>query len=350
MGPSFLKAQQMLRRVTRSSALGLCTLGLLGCEAELHLEDVDATKVKPIHRTDQFASLEIAGDGRLFGFADHGVIIEASADDYQQSPIKWSRTELDDAPNFIASTACEEGAVYGLSFENQLWTRDAGNWTATNVDTQEQLQAVTCTPAGDLWVSGAFSTIMRSSDGGDTWDEFSLYEDFTLTAIDFVDADTGFAVGEFGSLIKTVDGGESWEVMDPITDDFYPLAAHFDSADEGWVSGVLGLVLYTNDGGLSWQTQETATVASIYGFTRSEDALYAYGDLGALLRYEEGVWVDQPSPEIPVHYASALKLEGRMLLAGGWGVVVEVPIATAAAEPSADISASLSLSSDEEAL
>ncbi len=331
-------------------SLAVATVGMVGCEAELRLEGIEKTKSQPIRRTDQFASLLQAGDGTLIALADHGVLIEASPQDYATSPINWTRVELPESPNFIASTACIDGSVYSLSFENELWSRSDEGWSAVAVNTQEQLQAVACTPSGDIWVSGAFSTLLRSSDAGASWDEFSLYEDFTLTAISFVDADTGFAVGEFGSLIKTTDGGESWEMMDPITEDFYPLAMHFDSPEEGWVSGVLGLILHTTDGGFTWQSQKAETVASIYGFTRSEDALYAFGDLGALLRYQEGVWIDQPSPEIPVHYASALKLDGRVLLAGGWGVVVEVPIATAAAEPSANISTSLSLSSDEEAL
>ena len=317
--------------------LATAGLGLVGCEAELRLEGVDTTLSQPVRRTDQFLSIERAGDGSLVAFADHGVLIEAASG---ADPIAWTRVELPEpAPNFISSATCPDGAVYGLSFENELWSRTAGAWNSAPVSSQEQLQALTCNEAGDLWVSGAFGTLVRSSDGGASWDDFSLYEDFTLTGITFADDQTGYAVGEFGTLVKTSDGGESWEMMDPITDDFYPLSVHFNGQDEGWVSGVLGLILYTNDGGMSWETQDTATQASIYGFVTAEANTYAFGDLGALLRYdaESAAWVDQPSPDIPVHYASAAALDGRLLLVGGWGVVMEVAVTASTASAANDV-------------
>lgn len=322
---------QVKCRVTAASA-GLVLVLLAGCEAELRLEGVEATSAKPIHRTDQFLAIERAGD-RIVAFADHGVIVDGQM---TEGELTWQRTELSEsAPNFIDSTQCADGSVYALSFQNELWSAADGKWQNTAVPTEEQLQSVACDAQNTLWVSGAFSTLMSSADQGASWQDFSMYEDFTLTGLAFGDAQTGYAVGEFGSLVKTEDGGESWNMLDPITDDFYPLAVHFTSANEGWVSGVLGIVFHTEDGGATWQLQDTETVASIYGFVTDETAVYAFGDLGALLRYDasSGRWVDLPSPEIPVHYAAAVPVPNGLFLVGGWGVAFEVPVSPAQAAP-----------------
>ncbi len=304
---------------------GVWLIALAGCEAELRLEGVEATLAKPIHRTDQFLALERSGNF-VAAFADHGVILEG---DLGSGTLEWARRELPDpAPNFIDSTQCPDGQIYGLSFENAVWARSEAGWSDVAVTTEEQVQAIECDANGALWVTGAFGTLLRSVDGGAQWDDLSLYEDFTLTGIAFADAQIGYSVGEFGTLIKTEDAGETWDILDPIADDFYPLAVYFSNADEGWVSGVLGLVFHTADGGVTWQRQETATMASIYGFTVAGEALFAFGDLGALLRYDgdSGSWVDQPSPEIPVHYAAAVALDSGLLMVGGWGVALEIAL------------------------
>ena len=300
-------------------------IAVTGCEAELRLEGVEATLAKPVHRTDQFLALQRVGDF-VAAFADHGVILEG---DLSSGTLEWTRVELPDpAPNFIDSTHCPDGQIYGLSFENAVWARSEAGWSGAAVTTEEQVQAIECDANGALWVTGSFGTLLRSADGGANWDDLSLYEDFTLTGIAFADENIGYSVGEFGTLIKTEDAGETWDILDPIADDFYPLAVHFSSADEGWVSGVLGLIFHTADGGVTWQREDTATMASIYGFTVSGETLFAFGDLGALLRYdgETGSWLDQPSPEIPVHYAAAVPLDGGLLMVGGWGVAFEIPL------------------------
>jgi len=318
----------------RHAALCGVLVALLGCEAELRLEGVEATLAKPIRRTDQFLALEAKGDDQVVAFADNGVIVEAAVPVDGDTP-DWQRTELaDPAPTFIGSTRCADGTIFALSFGNQLWSESAAGWRGTAIPTEEQLQTIECNAAGDVWVAGAFGTLMRSSDQGQSWEDFSLYEDFTLTAMAFANGTTGYAVGEFGTVVKTLDGGETWEMISPIADDFYPLAAHFSTPTTGWVSGVLGLIWRTDDGGDTWYRETTESQASIYGFIDAGTDLFAFGDLGALLRFEpdEGAWVAHPSPEIPVHYASGIALKDSLLLVGGWGVVAQIPYRASSAD------------------
>jgi len=309
---------------------------MAACEAELRLDGVATVVADPVRRTDQFLAVETSGSGDVWAFADDGVVLRATRQSGAQ-PLNWQRDVLTGAPNFIGSTTCNDGSVYALSFENQLWAHSAGQWSFQVIPTEEQLQVIGCTAEGDLWAAGAFSTLLRSGDQGKTWDDASLYEDFTITATAFLPGGVGYAAGEFGTLLKTRDDGVNWAMLEPIADDFYPLAAHFSSPDEGWVSGVLGLIFHTKDGGASWNIQPTATAASIYGFAQATDRLFAFGDLGTLLLYvpSEGAWVDYPSPQIPVHFADAEVLGDSLLLVGGWGVIAEVPAGSSLPGPQA---------------
>ena len=314
----------------------LCLLSLsaalLGCEAELRLEGIDATLAEPVLRTDQFLAVARSGPDSVVALADNGVVLHGTE---SEGLIAWERRILSPSqpdlprPTFLASTECANGTVFALSFENEVWHLAAGGWEGQLVETEEQLQDIACAPDGALWVSGAFGTLLSRDTTESEWSDHSFYDDFTLTALTFIPGtQTGFAVGEFGSLAKTVDGGASWALLDPITDDFYPLDVHFANAESGWVSGVLGVIYATKDGGASWSKEPTAAEAAIYGFTSAQGRTLAFGDLGTLMEYqsETAQWVTHPSPETPIHFAAATPSGDGLLVAGGWGLLHHLPL------------------------
>ena len=55
--------------------------------------------------------------------------------------------------------------------------------------------ALTCDAQGRIWVVGAFSTILSSTDGGASWSEDSFGEDAQLTSVQFVDDNTAYIAG-----------------------------------------------------------------------------------------------------------------------------------------------------------
>lgn len=76
-----------------------------------------------------------------------------------------------------------------------------------------------------------------------------------LSSVDFVDANTGYAVGGAGTILKTTDGGENWTILDPgIMASFK--SVDFIDANTGYAAGnhsTYGIkILKTTDGGISW--------------------------------------------------------------------------------------------------
>lgn len=98
----------------------------------------------------------------------------------------------------------------------------AGGWTQLQVPTRVALTSI-ASADGELWVAGHAGVILRSSDNGDTWarqrvdlwrpDSLEPAQGAPILDLLFVDTNTGFAVGAFSTLLRTTDGGRTWNVL-----------------------------------------------------------------------------------------------------------------------------------------
>ncbi len=82
------------------------------------------------------------------------------------------------------------------------------------------------------------------------WEQLDSGTSSTLRAVHFLDVSTGYVAGDNGTILKTTNGGETWEDVSEFTDDFYGI--HFLSPDTGVVAGANGLIVRTLDGGNNW--------------------------------------------------------------------------------------------------
>src|SRR5690606_5595684 len=68
--------------------------------------------------------------------------------------------------------------------------------------------------AGDRLVAvGSRGHIPLSTDGGALWKQVAVPVRGLLTDVRFVDAQTGWAVGHDATILKTTDGGDSWTLQ-----------------------------------------------------------------------------------------------------------------------------------------
>ena len=99
-----------------------------------------------------------------------------------------------------------------------------------------------------------------------------------LWAIQFLDANNGYACGDAGTVVKTTDGGLVWTAVNinttnPVRDIF------FVNANEGWAavgdennSTASGEIWHTTDGGLSWTQQTPSTTEARFGVSMASSA------------------------------------------------------------------------------
>lgn len=307
-------------------------LFLTGCEAPLVLDGVEQSKRDPIRRSDSFQSV-VSNGSALLVVGDKGVVLSST-----DNGASWTRAQLENSPFLMDAVVCPDKRFVALDYQHNVWFSDVTGtqWQAKKVETFEAPQAISCDSQGRLWIVGGFSSILRSDDGGDSWEESSMDEDLHFTTVQFVDADHGLLMGEFGVVARTVDGGQSWEMLEPIPDEFYPQDAWFQTMDRGWVVGLNGTVLYTEDGASTWQSQETGTKQPIYSIAANGDSLYAVGGNGLVMMCKGCIgdlsgatgWerVDHGLP-IRFYLRGLVPVDDQLWIAGGAGALHSIALA-----------------------
>lgn len=120
----------------------------------------------------------------------------------------------------------------------------------------------------------------------------------TLHSVHFVDAQTGYATGENCWIYKTTDGGSKWVPTTRTLSDHIFYSVHFPGPDIGYVAGELGMIFKTTDGGAKWTRQTSGTDTNLYSIRFVDaDTGYAVGDRGTILKTTDGgaKWVSQTS-------------------------------------------------------
>lgn len=305
---------------------------LAGCEAPLVLDGVEESKRSAIRRSDSFQSV-ISNGSALLVVGDKGTVLSST-----DKGASWERIQLENSPFLINASVCPDKSFVALDYQHNVWFSDVAgkDWQAKKIETFETPQAITCDSQGRLWVVGGFSSILRSDDGGDSWQETSMDEDLHFTTVQFIDADQGLLMGEFGVVARTLDGGESWEMLEPIPDEFYPQDAWFQTMERGWVVGLNGTVFYTEDGAASWQSQETGTKDPIYSIAANGNSLYAVGGNGLVMTCKGCIddasgsagWerVDHGLP-IRFYLRGVAPINGELWVAGGAGALHSIALA-----------------------
>ena len=55
--------------------------------------------------------------------------------------------------------------------------------------------------------------MLKTTDGGNTWNQLWLLADYMVEDVCFVDANTGYVCGWNNYVARTEDGGENWEIL-----------------------------------------------------------------------------------------------------------------------------------------
>ena len=153
-------------------------------------------------------------------------------------------------------------ALIAVALAAPAWTDQPSGVTA-------RLRGVSAVTDRVAWASGGGGTILRTGDGGATWQRLTIpgSEKLDFRDIDAVTADVAFALsigsGDSSRIYKTTDAGRTWTLQFSNTDPnaFFDAMAFWDSnrgiAFSDSVDGQL-VILQTMDGGKAWTRVATA--------------------------------------------------------------------------------------------
>lgn len=160
----------------------------------------------------------------------------------------------------------------------------APQWTMQTSGVNVRLRGVSAVSESVAWASGASSTVLRTVDGGKTWQKLNVTTDnLDFRDVDAIDAQTAYVLaignGPASRIYKTSDAGKTWTLQFKNEDPKAFLdAMSFWDANNGIVFGdsVDGqlYIMTTSDGGRVWSR---VPAASLPPALESEGAFAASG-------------------------------------------------------------------------
>lgn len=128
----------------------------------------------------------------------------------------------------------------------------AQTWTPLATNTTQDLKALQFLDAQTGYAAGANGTVIKTIDGGSNWTSQTTGTTVTLRAICFVDANTGWAGGDNGTIIATTDGGANWSAPQATGTIQTITSIRFFDASNGWFAGGGAVIKKTINGGTVW--------------------------------------------------------------------------------------------------
>lgn len=114
-----------------------------------------------------------------------------------------------------------------------------------------------------VWACGTTGTLLKSTDGGDTWEFIMLQDRMYVRDIFFINDETGWLCGEsedyeLSYILGTTNGGLTWEIQYSQTQGGPFKSIVFADDNYGWSAGSYTDILHTTDGGQNWFVQAEA--------------------------------------------------------------------------------------------
>ena len=207
---------------------------------------------------------------------------------------------------------------------------DGETWKQAAVPVRVLLTAVHMHDSSLGWAVGHDAVILRTVDGGMTWNlvHQAPEEERPLLDVWFRDDRSGFAIGAYGYFLVSADGGETWTSRYISDEDFHLNAMTAGSGGQRlYIAGEAGVLYRSGDGGHNWQKLPSPQTGSWFGvLSLDHDRLIVLGLRGQLFRSEDGgdSWSRIGVPTTAT-LTSALRLSsGRILITGLEGVVLSL--------------------------
>lgn len=131
-----------------------------------------------------------------------------------------------------------------------------------------------------------FPFLFFTKDNGVTWKTVSLYGEYYIFGVSFLDEMNGWVTGKGGNLLHTTDGGQSWDhIATGVPHDLNDVK--FTDPLNGWAVGSNGTIVHTTDGGLTWSRENCGSTTYFTNVAAtSPETAYASGGFATLLKYQ----------------------------------------------------------------
>jgi photosystem II stability/assembly factor-like uncharacterized protein len=225
-----------------------------------------------------------------------------------------------------------------------VYSDDAGNsWQQAKVPVSSDLVAVTFPTPAYGWAVGHDGVVLHTSDGGATWasqlDGRALgkllgYANKRLAEqgaenpfldVWFANQRSGFVVGAFNLILRTEDGGRTWQPWLDRTDNETDLHLYAIRAVAGhlFIAGEQGLLMRLDPQSGRFRTLAVPYKGTFFGLAGDKDSVVAFGLRGNAFRSTDAgkTWTPMQTG-VQVGLTAGMQHEGRLVLVSQAGHVL----------------------------
>lgn len=209
-----------------------------------------------------------------------------------------------------------------------LISEDLGtSWQQSDVPTRAMLTAVYFHDPSLGWAVGHDSVILRTTDGGTTWEReyWAPEEEAPFFDVWFSDAENGVAIGAYGSYFTSSDGGVSWDFQ-PIGDADWHLHQISQAADGRlYIAAEAGVAYRSDDNGATWTELPSPYEGSFFGvLPLDDDVVLLFGLRGHLFRSEDAgeSWSPIETGTVAMLTDGIRLTDGRIVITGLGGTLL----------------------------
>lgn len=216
--------------------------------------------------------------------------------------INWSSESING--RFISFVESGTGWMTGPSNPSRVYkTIDSGlNWSVYNFQTAESMTAIDFSNDQTGWAVGLYGAIQKSTNGGMNWESQRTGADIeSIEDVCFVTMNTAYACGGYGysgEILKSTNAGTTWEEIYTLP----MLVQGIDFIDEntgwacgrGYTSNITGKIWKTTNGGAVWEQQYQMLIedyVKVKFFNSSTGYVFGYnvfGGGGKILKTTDG--------------------------------------------------------------
>lgn len=178
----------------------------------------------------------------------------------------WSRQTINFNVSFYDITFMNDELGFAVGdYGTIIKTADGGNtWEQMNTGTSEMLVSVCVAPPNTVWATGNNGTVLFSTDYGNSWIKKPGLSNKMLSSIRFKDSSFGMIAGNARTLLKTLDGGQTWVSISGISpdslEDFFSISftnnKTYFLGGYNSVSHSGGFYIYQTDDNINFSRQE----------------------------------------------------------------------------------------------
>jgi len=219
-----------------------------------------------------------------------------------------------------------------------------GQWKKVDSGVTGRLLSVSVNTSGVAVAGGEFGTLIKSTDGGQTWAEnkpdWAAYADANsfgtgepqVYSVHVSESGDVTVAGEFGMILRQDKGSDKWRVIRPITagkPTIFAMSLSDSPIGNSYAVGQSGEVLISTDGGNTWFSNSVKTNANFLGVAQAPGGRVVITGMRVMVRSGNGGinWTPVEEGDTTTEWYQAVRFErqsGRIMAVGHAGRIIQI--------------------------